>query len=412
METTHLKVQKHPNPDLQLTIALSQFLSRHTGDHRLYLIYYAGHGYWDNEMKFAGSVYDLDRMTRLTENSKLTMESLERQVETQVVWNRVEHCLVGQEADILLIFDCCYAGALLKQNRGRQTFEFLGACDEEEKTPKPGKKSFTSAMIWALEGLAKKGIGFDSKGLRQEILHHESFRDPKPPRRIVLEPRFGKPLGRHIYLEPLSSTATNIATQEREYSPPKAESMPMFLDFRLLLSRPPGDEDVKHLASCFTEMVSQNRQEHGLLDVQLTGWSAGSRTEAHFTMHDAVRQLLEKENVNLSKNAMPAFLADGIERRDTATIATQTSPVDDRTYHLNAPKPETQIASVTDGLKVQDTTMSQVDSSLTPKSLLSDRFSGDEGDLQQAEPPRKRKRSESQEVPKLTKESPRSIRPA
>jgi hypothetical protein len=54
------------------------------------------------------------------------------------------------------------------------------ACAKDETTRKPGPGSFTSALIWALNELGKKG-GFDSAELRQKIIEAEGFPKDQHP---------------------------------------------------------------------------------------------------------------------------------------------------------------------------------------------------------------------------------------
>ena len=80
---------------------------------------------------------------------------------------------------MLLIFDCCNAGSL-SQARGELRFEFLGACCEGQLTAPPGPKSFTSALIWALQQL--KDVGrFSTPELQAKIKEFEHFPKHQQP---------------------------------------------------------------------------------------------------------------------------------------------------------------------------------------------------------------------------------------
>lgn len=50
---------------------------------------------------------------------------------------------------VLMIFDCCFAGALVNVRVGypHRNFEFLPAIGDSTSTPIPGPRSFTPALI-------------------------------------------------------------------------------------------------------------------------------------------------------------------------------------------------------------------------------------------------------------------------
>lgn len=72
-------------------------------------------------------------------------------------------------ADILGIFDCCDAGSLVNL-RGGMRFEYLGACAAGDTTHRAGPKSFTRALIWALNEFAtSKKLFFTTSELQKKI---------------------------------------------------------------------------------------------------------------------------------------------------------------------------------------------------------------------------------------------------
>jgi len=89
--------------------------------------------------------------------------------------------LQAADADILCIFDCCYAGSLL-YHRGPAHFEYLGACAGDQTTPPGGKHSFTSALIWALKWFySQENFTFDVCQLQSKIKDHEPFPSKQYP---------------------------------------------------------------------------------------------------------------------------------------------------------------------------------------------------------------------------------------
>ncbi|OCK73231.1 hypothetical protein K432DRAFT_271020, partial [Lepidopterella palustris CBS 459.81] len=83
----------------------------------------------------------------------------------------------GPESDVLFLMDCCFASNLQKSSTSHQrTVELMAASSKDTKTPGPGEKSFTTALIAALRHLVEKDgkTGFPTSKLHQEILHRRS----------------------------------------------------------------------------------------------------------------------------------------------------------------------------------------------------------------------------------------------
>jgi hypothetical protein len=119
----------------------------------------------------------------------------------EIIWTSAEYNIRDTQCDVLVIFDCCYAGELEKSVRDPsipRAFEYLAATSANSTTRKPGRKSFTTALIWALKQLATIGTSFTTQRLVAEVLHAPGFpqdqyprlseRGPSCPRRISLSP--------------------------------------------------------------------------------------------------------------------------------------------------------------------------------------------------------------------------------
>lgn len=95
-------------------------------------------------------------------------------------WNRSEHIIQNTKADILLILDCCNSGTLSHHDRfHNRRFELLAACGHDKTTSFPGRYSFTSALIWALDQLAKESP-FSTCKLRLKIKEAPLFAENSP----------------------------------------------------------------------------------------------------------------------------------------------------------------------------------------------------------------------------------------
>jgi hypothetical protein len=107
--------------------------------------------------------------------------------------------LEAPDADILCIFDCCNAGALLC-HRGPARFEYLGACGATDTTPAKGPNTFTSALIWALEGfLTQENTSFNMPQLQARIKDCQTFPRNQYP---ILGHHHNFPSREHIVISP------------------------------------------------------------------------------------------------------------------------------------------------------------------------------------------------------------------
>lgn len=136
-------------PQAQAFMHLSSFVKHHDASRTLLIVYYAGHGYHSSK----GTGYlALSGKPIYYEDARIA---------ASIEWNEVERTLVATSSDVLVIFDCCHAGLLCRSaqdglvNRTR-IFQYLGACESEQRTKSSGSQSFTAAIIWALKELAEE----------------------------------------------------------------------------------------------------------------------------------------------------------------------------------------------------------------------------------------------------------------
>ncbi|KAL9065712.1 MAG: hypothetical protein Q9161_008047 [Pseudevernia consocians] len=152
----HLDASAKQTLQVQVNSIVANFVNAFDGPDTLLIVYYAGHG---KPGKFFGS---LECFGRLSENDR------QKRVDT-LVWNKAELLLKDARADVLEIFDCCYAGNLSLTRGEHRLFEFLGATKELSTTPVPGKDSFTEALIWALKKLVEEKRRFTTVELLRTI---------------------------------------------------------------------------------------------------------------------------------------------------------------------------------------------------------------------------------------------------
>lgn len=149
-----------------------------------------------------------NRVTLLSAASRSTTSAM---IAASIEWHEVERTLVATSSDVLVIFDCCRAGLLCRsaqeglENNDR-IFQCLGACESEQRTRSSGKQSFTTAMIWALEELAKEP-SFPVTKLVKKIEAHAGF--PHDDQRPVLFGGRFAPASANIHLARMPSLVPN-----------------------------------------------------------------------------------------------------------------------------------------------------------------------------------------------------------
>jgi hypothetical protein len=164
----------------------------------------------------------------------------------------------AKKADFLLIFDCCFAGRLVgsppRNVISARNFEFFGASGASETTMGPGEKSFTHALIKALETLAHHTDGFTTTELYSQIFACTTF--PKEDQTPILESRTN--CHERLLLAPLDKPAamsTSTASLSEDNSQQPAIQYCFTLDF--LLTSLPTEHDVDELCNSLKVLPSR-----------------------------------------------------------------------------------------------------------------------------------------------------------
>ncbi|CAM1511327.1 Fc.00g088400.m01.CDS01 [Cosmosporella sp. VM-42] len=153
-------------------------------------------------------------------------------------WHVTQQLLFSAQGDVLLILDCCNASLITrgsKDDGGR--FELIAASAKGVKTPVPGRRSFTRAIIRLLKQHADGGVSSESLAskLREDnkITETPVFHDfvRQSPTRIVLQRLqqqevtggfIQKPSGYLIFRASLSDDITGLQIAEwLKTAPPK-----------------------------------------------------------------------------------------------------------------------------------------------------------------------------------------------
>ncbi|MCJ1423610.1 hypothetical protein MMC29_001494 [Sticta canariensis] len=231
-------------PQVQVTKHIGDFLYDEDGVHTLLLVYYAGHGRpkpmrdGSNCLALTGKNRSYDKPENLNE----------------VVWDNLENNFQHTKADVLEIFDCCYAGDLgmTPQVWGTRSFEFLGACPSGNTTLSPGKGSFTSALIWALEALVKDQTRFTLSELSCKIREAPNFPRGQVP---VQFDRCPHTLER-IIIAPLLETENDEGSMFESIDDTVPQGL---LNLNFFFERPPRQETIKHFAEAMNRLVYEQK---------------------------------------------------------------------------------------------------------------------------------------------------------
>jgi hypothetical protein len=189
-----------------------------------------------------------------TEQSRNTSLIKKRNQLHEIVWDSAEHNIRSTKSDVLVIFDCCHAGALEKNIRSpfnRRAFEYLAATSAKSTTRKPGPQSFTTALLWALKDLVAKNKIFTTQELLTRILHAPDFPEDQGPR---LSER-GAACLRRIALAPLSQE--NVCEAYRTQPQDEEEGQGVDLSLRFVFTEYITEEMVTELATDLKKVISE-----------------------------------------------------------------------------------------------------------------------------------------------------------
>lgn len=173
----------------------------------------------------------------------------------RIVWNEAEHQLMRADADLFVIFDCCYAGQLAISPRSifsSKIFEFLGATQAHDVALAPGEESFSTALAWALENLATQSEGFTTLHLEQKIKEAPLF--PSKTQVPCLTTR-GEASLRRLKIAPLPREPAEPVQKPRERPRQDVESIKYYVQLQLLFSSCPDETHVKDLTENLKDLV-------------------------------------------------------------------------------------------------------------------------------------------------------------
>jgi hypothetical protein len=237
-----------------------------------------------------------------------------------IVWGEAEKLIGNNEkSDVFLIFDCCYAGRVRapqsRQSFSTRNFEYIAASNE--LTRRPGKHSFTAALIHAL-----KDLSADSDGFTTQILLHTIRQAPFFPTEQV--PVLGERLGfssRKLLLSPLPGPEESSDTLARVEMDNETIDAKFALCLQLMFDELPTKEDMGVFCRALKAMV-QDKQ----LKATQINWKGMHRSgESMWNMHPSAyfigKQWIAKTRRTKSSNSIKEAMNTGRRVSDADTVS-------------------------------------------------------------------------------------------
>ncbi|KAK3640473.1 hypothetical protein LTR56_011811 [Elasticomyces elasticus] len=294
----------------QASRILSKFVEDEDVERGLLIVYYAGHGHHDDSSKPG----DLHMYGRRAPPSTLEHARLEHEKDPSIIWSKVCQPIENTDADVLLIFDCCQAGQLSRHfDRALQSpYEFLGACSESTRTPRPGPTSFTTALTWALKQLAMEDRPFNTAELRNKLCEHRAFPQKQIPVLASLRP------GEHIVI-----SRKGLKPGTTEQAPTRSEQKDKLsnresVDVQFHFDHKVNKEDVEAMADALRDIMDRG-------DIQ-TPWNRAS-------FRGKSSDLLSLQDMARAKQVAATWKGIGRSKKGNCGI----SPVDEQILVAHTP---------------------------------------------------------------------------
>ncbi|KAI1616840.1 hypothetical protein EDD37DRAFT_59818 [Exophiala viscosa] len=260
-------------PKKQLNYHIAKLINEEDVGNALLIVYYAGHAITkEGELWLSGG------------NPKEHLSDHE----TQILWDDVERHLVDADADLLVIFDCCYAGALAYDARAPQSpnriFEYIGGTLRDRTAEGPGETSFTNALVWALKQLSERVGGFTANKLVSVIRDAPYFR--KTTQEPIWSPRGEAESCYMLNIVPLTAQGP---VPERSDVYRREDAKTIFLDLQLCFDKCPRDKDIVGLTTTLKNLI--RREDLPLKQVR---WRGLSNVDIKPDMRDVAWKVLQQ----------------------------------------------------------------------------------------------------------------------
>ncbi|KAI4188650.1 MAG: hypothetical protein LQ346_005271 [Caloplaca aetnensis] len=231
---------------------------------------------WANVMEegryLSLSVYERGEVLILCWKEHCSDVDTRTEVEHLVNVLETEDILRPAGADVLEIFDCCYAGTLGLTRGENRLFEYLAAAKDQGTTALPGPKSFTSALTFALEAL--KNEKHESRFTTDELLRKiktEAPHFPKDQTPILSDREHKKPTGGRIMLHPIRKD--RVDSDKASKVPPMDQGNGHIVTLHFDFGDKPSEDDMTTLGQGLNEIF-----ERSTLRVHRVRWGGLRRT--------------------------------------------------------------------------------------------------------------------------------------
>lgn len=143
------RIPANPKSHKHLMQNALDFLDDFDSKDNLFILYYAGHGYINQDRQSTWAWYIL--LFQNT-NFSLTLNSSTDANSPTVDWSHVQSLFERALSDVLVLLDCCAAvSSAPKRGHNSGVMETIAACGFEGRAPPPGEHSFTTSLIEVLE---------------------------------------------------------------------------------------------------------------------------------------------------------------------------------------------------------------------------------------------------------------------
>ncbi|MCJ1475226.1 hypothetical protein MMC13_003887 [Lambiella insularis] len=263
VQNTRLKADTERTAQAQINLIVAQFVAFEDRPKKLLIVYYAGHGtpgHMPGHLELFGK-----------SSPHLVKGELNK-----VIWNRAEDLLVDTRADVLEIFDCCYAGNLGNdRSPPTRAFEYLAATAPGSTTKSPGPNSFTSALIWALEALVADEGRFTTQQLVSKIKNSPGLPSGQRP---ILSKRSSRVAPSFIMLEPISKDPKRQELIRARSSGNNHDSgAAVLLTLKFMFDTRPSEKQVEVLGRALNEIVEGSAHDLRVSRIMWGGLSSWPR---------------------------------------------------------------------------------------------------------------------------------------
>ena len=246
VQNVTLKADTGRTAQSQVNKIVADFVHDEDRQKKLLIVYYAGHG---TPGHMPGQLELFGRSSPRMVQGELN----------KVIWNRAEDLLQDTQADVLEIFDCCYAGNLGNvRSPPMRAFEYLAATAPGATTKSPGPESFTTALIWALKALVAEDKPFTTQQLVNKIKNGGAPRFPTN-QKPVLSRRGEKNSTSYIMLEPIRKDVDRLALiRARSSSGSHDIGAAVLLNLKFIFETRPSELQVELLGKALNEAIQEN----------------------------------------------------------------------------------------------------------------------------------------------------------